>query len=71
MIKQFFQDDNGQASMSRLMMFVNVIVAAYVTITVAVSGAIGYDAITLIFGLWVFAYSGKNAAKYIEKMNTK
>jgi hypothetical protein len=25
----------------------------------------------LVFGLWIFAYGGKNAAKYIEQMQEK
>ncbi len=65
---EFFKDNSGKFSMVRLGMFINLLVAAYVSIIVVVGGDIGYDAITLIFGLWVLAYGGKNAAKYIENI---
>lgn len=84
----FFQESPDVFSMTRLAMFINVLVASFVTIsgssvmfvlaykcmsvpacdiaTVLNSVSIGYDYVTLVFGLWIFAYGGKNAAKYIE-----
>lgn len=89
----FFQESPNVFSMTRLAMFINVLVASWVTIsgssimfvlaykclsvpacdlaTVLNSATIGYDYVTLVFGLWIFAYGGKNAAKYIELKNTK
>jgi hypothetical protein len=86
----FFQETPNNFSMSRLIAFINALVAAWVTLsgssimfvlayrcmsipecdiaTVLNSVTIGYDYVTLVFGLWIFAYGGKNAAKYIEKM---
>ena len=89
----FFQETPNNYSMTRLMSFINVLVASWVTIsgssimfvlaykcmhvpacdisTVLNSTTIGYDYVTLVFGLWIFAYGGKNAAKYIEVMQDK
>jgi len=89
----FFQESPNNYSMTRLMSFINVLVASWVTIsgssimfvlawkcmsvpacdiaTVLNSTTIGYDYVTLVFGLWIFAYGGKNAAKYIEQMQEK
>jgi hypothetical protein len=33
------------------------------------SMSIGYDYITLVFGLWGLAYAGKNSQKYLERLN--
>ena len=88
----FFQESPDVFSMTRLITFINVLVASWVTLsgssvmfvlawrclsvpecdiaTVLNSTSIGYDYVTLVFGLWIFAYGGKNAAKYIEKMQT-
>lgn len=86
----FFQESPNVFSMTRLITFINVLVASWVTLsgssiifvlawrcmhvptcdiaTVLNSTTIGYDYVTLVFGLWIFAYGGKNAAKYIENM---
>ena len=70
----FFEESPGVFSMSRLAMFINLLVAAWVTISglPPFSDTIpGYDFVSLVFGLWIFAYSGKNAAKYIENIKEK
>jgi len=70
-MREFFKDDEGRYSMSRLQMFINGLIASYVTITVVSSSEpVTYALINLIFGLWLFTYLGKNAAKYIEKMKS-
>lgn len=89
----FFEESEGNKSMTRLIAFINTLAAVWVTVsgssimfvlawrclsvddcdiaTVLNSTSIGYDYVTLVFGLWVFAYGGKNAAKYIEQMPKK
>jgi len=70
----FFEESPGNFSMSRLGMFINLLVAAWVTISGLppfTEGAPGYDFVSLVFGLWIFAYGGKNAAKYIENLKPK
>ena len=67
----FFEEAPGVFSMSRMAMFINLLVAAWVTITGVppiADKAPGYDFVTLILMLWVLAYGGKNAAKYIENI---
>ena len=89
----FFEEAEGHKSMSRLLAFVNLLTAVWVTVSgssvmfvlawrcmslpncdlahVVNSVSIGYDYVTLVFGLWIFAYGGKNAAKYIESIQEK
>ena len=70
----FFEEDPGRFSMLRLINFINTLVASWVTISGLPpfsDGLPGYDYITLVFGLWAFAYGGKNAAKYIENLKPK
>jgi hypothetical protein len=86
----FFEEAEGVKSMSRVLAFVNLITAVWVTVSgssvmfllawrcmslptcdlvnVVSHVSIGYDYVTLVFGLWIFVYGGKNAAKYIEVM---
>ena len=67
-MRQFFTETNDRLSMSRLAMFINVLVAAFVTIQVVNAKAFTVDYMIFIFGLWFLAYGGKNAAKYMEQL---
>ena len=89
----FFEEAEGVKSMSRVLAFVNLLTAVWVTVSgssvmfvlawrcmslpncdlmnVVSHVSIGYDYVTLVFGLWIFVYGGKNAAKYIEVMKDK
>lgn len=69
MVKQFFQDDEGRASMARLLTFINGVVSAIVTLAITFdSTPLTTNDLALIFELWLLTYAGKNAAKWIEKL---
>jgi len=64
----FFTDNKGHQSMSRLGMFVNVLVAAFVSIYTVTTGTFNTDYMMLVFGLWTFAYGGKSASAHLENI---
>lgn len=65
----FFTDSKGNQSMSRLGMFVNILVASFVTIYVVVCRLPIVEYLLLIALLWAIAYSGKSASAYFETLN--
>lgn len=70
-IKNFFKDDMGVSSMTRLLTFINGGVSAVVTISIAFNPTpITTNDLALIFELWLLTYAGKNAGKYLEKLPT-
>lgn len=62
----FFTDSKGNQSMSRLGMFVNIVLAFLVTMYVVVYRLPINDYMLLIFGLWSLAYGGKAASAHFE-----
>ncbi len=70
-ILEFFQEASGSFSMTRLITFINVLVAAFITVANVIKPEpITVNDLTLIFEVWVLTYAGKHAGKYLEK-NTK
>jgi hypothetical protein len=68
-LKEFFQESNGDLSMTRLLTFINVVVSMIVTIAIVFDEkAITTNDLTLIFELWLLTYVGNYAGKYMEKL---
>jgi len=55
--------------MSRLLVFVNILVAAFVTLFVVIAKLPIAEHLLLIALLWAMAYSGKSASAYFETIS--